>query len=162
DKEMAENFGQRVLVPIVGAAGRLAKKVTPIDARDRIARKLLLAGSPAGWDAERGIAVQIIGAFGGLGGGRAVASLAEVSRMAGSVVVALLGVAGFILPDSLVSSRVDDRQKEILRTLSDTLDLLTISVEAGLALNAAIAQVVQNVPGVLSQEFARMLQEIQL
>ncbi|MEA2521199.1 MAG: tight adherence protein, partial [Actinomycetota bacterium] len=51
---------------------------------------------------------------------------------------------------------------EILKTLSDTLDLLTISVEAGLSLNSAISQVVQNVPGVLSSEFARMLQEIQL
>jgi tight adherence protein C len=61
-----------------------------------------------------------------------------------------------------VNGRVEDRQREILRTLSDTLDLLTISVEAGLSLNASISQVVQNVPGVLSQEFARMLQEIQL
>ena len=65
-------------------------------------------------------------------------------------------------PDSVLNRRVEERQKEILRTLSDTLDLLTISVEAGLSLNAAIAQVVQNVPGVLSSEFARMLQEIQL
>jgi tight adherence protein C len=162
DKEMAENFGQRVLVPIVAAASRVAKKVTPIDARDRIARRLLLAGSPAGWDAERVIAFKIIGAVGGVVGGIAFASFVKLSGMAGIVVIALLGVAGFILPDSLVSSKVDDRQKEILNTLSDTLDLLTISVEAGLALNAAIAQVVQNVPGVLSQEFARMLQEIQL
>jgi tight adherence protein C len=69
---------------------------------------------------------------------------------------------GFVAPDSMLNRRVDERQKEILRTLSDTLDLLTISVEAGLSLNAAIAQVVQNVPGVLSSEFARMLQEIQL
>jgi tight adherence protein C len=162
DQEMAQNFGQRVLVPIVAAAGRIAKKVTPIDARDRIARKLLLAGSPAGWDAERVIAFKIIGAVGGVVGGIAFASFVKLSGGAGLVVIALLGVAGFILPDSLVSSKVDDRQKEILRTLSDTLDLLPISVEAGLALNAAIAQVVQNVPGVLSQEFARMLQEIQL
>src|SRR5206468_10752954 len=70
--------------------------------------------------------------------------------------------AGFIAPDSIVNGRVDDRQQQILKTLSDTLDLLTISVEAGLSLNSAISQVVQNVPGVLSQEFARMLQEIQL
>jgi tight adherence protein C len=61
-----------------------------------------------------------------------------------------------------LNSRVEDRKKEILRSLSDTLDLLTISVEAGLSLNAAIAMVVRNVPGVLSQEFGRMLQEIQL
>jgi len=62
----------------------------------------------------------------------------------------------------VISSKAEDRQKEILDSLSDTLDLLTISVEAGLSLNASIAQVVHNVPGVLSQEFARMLQEIQL
>ncbi|MGE5227650.1 MAG: type II secretion system F family protein, partial [Planctomycetaceae bacterium] len=78
------------------------------------------------------------------------------------VVIALLTFVGFIVPDSILSSRVEERKKEILRTLSDTLDLLTISVEAGLSLNAAIAQVVRNVPGVLSSEFARMLQEVQL
>ena len=78
------------------------------------------------------------------------------------VIIALLTFVGFIVPDSVLNSRVEDRKKEILRTLSDTLDLLTISVEAGLSLNAAIAMVVRNVPGVLSSEFARMLQEIQL
>ena len=51
------------------------------------------------------------------------------------------------MPDSILNGRVEDRKKEILRTLSDTLDLLTISVEAGLSLNAAIAMVVRNVPG---------------
>ncbi len=61
--------------------------------------------------------------------------------------IGLLAFVGFVAPDSVLNRRVEERQKEILRTLSDTLDLLTISVEAGLSLNAAIAQVVQNVPG---------------
>ena len=65
------------------------------------------------------------------------------------IVTALLTFVGFIAPDSVLNGRVEDRKKEILRTLSDTLDLLTISVEAGLSLNAAIAMVVRNVPGVL-------------
>src|SRR5205085_841263 len=78
------------------------------------------------------------------------------------IVTALLTFVGFIAPDSVLNGKVEDRKKEILRTLSDTLDLLTISVEAGLSLNAAIAMVVRNVPGVLPSEFARMLQEIQL
>jgi tight adherence protein C len=78
------------------------------------------------------------------------------------VVAGLVTFAGFVMPDSILGRQVEERQKEILKTLSDTLDLLTISVEAGLSLNSAIAQVVQNVPGVLSSEFARMLQEIQL
>ena len=127
EQHLSESFGSRIIVPVVAGAAKVARRVTPIDARDRVARKLLLAGSPTGWDAER-----------------------------------LLAFVGFMVPDSMLNRRVEERQKEILRTLSDTLDLLTISVEAGLSLNAAIAQVVQNVPGVLSAEFARMLQEIQL
>ena len=76
--------------------------------------------------------------------------------------IALLTFVGFIAARRVLSSRVEDRKKEVRGRSSDTLDLLTISVEAGLSLNAAMAQVVKNVPGVLSSEFARMLQEIQL
>jgi tight adherence protein C len=163
EQEMSENFGERVMVPVLAGAGRVARKVTPLDTRDRIAKKIMLAGTPAGWDAERILAFKILGAFAGFVGAIFLTQFVlTVGAFLQIVVIALLTFVGFIVPDSVLNSRVEDRQKEILRTLSDTLDLLTISVEAGLSLNAAIAQVVQNVPGVLSAEFARMLQEIQL
>ena len=162
EKEMAENFGTRVLAPILTGATRVAKRFTPIGSNERIAKKLQVAGSPPGWDAERVIAFKVLGFVGGMVGGILFSQLASLSGFSGIVVVALLTFAGFMLPDSIISSKAEDRQKEILNSLSDTLDLLTISVEAGLSLNAAIAQVVHNVPGVLSSEFARMLQEIQL
>jgi tight adherence protein C len=150
-------------VPVVAGASRVARRITPIDARDRLARKLLLAGTPAGWDAERVLAFKIIGLVSGVVLALVVSSIiGSVTPFIRIVLFGLLGFVGFVAPDSVLNRRVDERQKEILRTLSDTLDLLTISVEAGLSLNAAIAQVVQNVPGVLSSEFARMLQEIQL
>jgi tight adherence protein C len=162
EQEMSESFSRRALVPVLSTAARVARRVTPLDARDRLTRKLLLAGSPAGWDAERVMAFKIIGLVGGLILGFVVASSTGLSGVVTILVVGLFTFAGFIAPDSIVNGRVEDRQREILNTLSDTLDLLTISVEAGLSLNAAISQVVQNVPGVLSQEFSRMLQEIQL
>jgi tight adherence protein C len=162
EQDLAENFGTRILVPIVGKAAYVARRITPIDTRDRIARKLILAGSPAGWDAERVLAFKIIGAAVGFALGLTIISLLDFSRLIQLVVIVLLSFVGFVAPDSILSRKVEERQQDILRTLSDTLDLLTISVEAGLSLNAAIAQVVQNVPGVLSSEFARMLQEIQL
>ena len=162
EQEMDESFSKRALVPVLSGAARVARRVTPLDARDRLTRKLLLAGSPAGWDAERVMAFKIIGLVAGFVLGFVVGTSTGLSPMITILVAGLFTFAGFIAPDSIVNGRVEDRQREILRTLSDTLDLLTISVEAGLSLNASISQVVQNVPGVLSQEFARMLQEIQL
>jgi hypothetical protein len=108
------------------------------------------------------VAFQIIGAVAGFVGSLVLLQIVHLSVFLQIVVVGLLTFAGFVVPDSVLNNRVEERKREILRTLSDTLDLLTISVEAGLSLNAAIAQVVRNVPGVLSSEFARMLQEIQL
>ncbi len=162
EQEMAENFAARMLLPVVARAGSIAKKFTPLDTRDRVAKKLMLAGQPAGWDAERVLAFKVIGAVLGFAGSIVLLRLITLSSFLQIVVIALLTFVGFIVPDTILGSRVEERKKEILRTLSDTLDLLTISVEAGLSLNAAIAQVVKNVPGVLSSEFARMLQEIQL
>jgi tight adherence protein C len=163
EQHLSESFTRRIFVPVVTGASRVARRITPIDARDRVARKLLIAGSPAGWDAERLLAFKIIGFSVGIALGLFVTTLiGDLAVFIRIVLIALLAFVGFMIPDSMLSRRVGERQKEILRTLSDTLDLLTISVEAGLSLNAAIAQVVQNVPGVLSSEFARMLQEIQL
>ena len=162
EQKMSESFGSRVLVPIVTAAGRVARRVTPIDSRERLTKKLQLAGGPVGWDAERLLSFKVIGAAVGFFLGIVVAGLIHPAPFISIVMLALLGFAGFVAPDSVLNRKVEERQREILNTLSDTLDLLTISVEAGLSLNASIAQVVQNVPGVLSAEFARMLQEIQL
>ena len=162
EEKLSEGFGSRVLTPVVGRAGRLARRVTPLDARERIEKKLMLAGSPVGWDAERVLAFKIIGAVVGFVLSLFLLKLIQFSPFIQFVIIGLLTFVGFIVPDSVLNSRVEERKKEILKTLSDTLDLLTISVEAGLSLNAAIAMVVRSVPGVLSSEFARMLQEIQL
>jgi tight adherence protein C len=131
ERQMARSFGDRILIPFVGGAGRLAKRITPLDARDRVAKKLLLAGSPPGWDAERVIAFKVIGAAAGLFGGLILTKgPLNLGGLAMIVSVGLLSVAGFLLPDSTLARQVQERQHEVLSTLSDTLDLLTISVEA--------------------------------
>jgi tight adherence protein C len=162
EAELAEPFANRAVVPVMTGAARIARRLTPLDSRDRLAVRLVLAGSPPGWDAERVMAFKVIGAAGGLVVGVAMVFAGWLGGLAALVVTALFTFIGFVAPDALLSGKVSARQKEIRNSLSDTLDLLTISVEAGLSLNAALARVVQNTPGVLSQEFARMLQEIQL
>jgi len=68
-------------------------------------------------------------------------------------------VLGFYGPEASLNRAIDDRRKKMERQLPDIIDLLVISVEAGLGFEAAMGRVVQNVPGELSREFSRTLQE---
>jgi tight adherence protein C len=76
-------------------------------------------------------------------------------------VVVLWGVS-FMYPDVLVNRKIEDREKQISRKLPDILDLLVISVEAGLGFEQALDRTCTAVPGALSDEFRRMLHEIRI
>ncbi len=67
-----------------------------------------------------------------------------------------------MLPEIWLSRRIKKRQKHILLATPDTLDLLTISVRAGLSFDGALAKVVEKVPGPLSDEFRRALAEVRV
>lgn len=76
------------------------------------------------------------------------------------MVLAGVGVAGLaIVPNSRLDNKVKTRQESVQRTLPDVLDMLVISVEAGLGFEQAVDRVIHNVPGELSDEFARVLGE---
>jgi tight adherence protein C len=66
------------------------------------------------------------------------------------------------MPGAQLAGMARARQRAIQKQLPDVMDLLTISVEAGLGFDAAMAQVTKNVPGSLSEEFSRLLQEVQI
>jgi len=162
DQELAEPFLERVIVPVVSTLGRAGRRITPLGMRDRIARKLILAGSPPGLDAEKVAAFKIFGAVGGGVFGIVVAAISGFSASFTLEVAAFLAAFGFLLPGAGLGQRAIHRQETIQKALPDSMDLLTISVEAGLGFDAALAHVRRNVPGPLSDEFARMLQEMQL
>ena len=71
-------------------------------------------------------------------------------------------MAGFFVPDLLVYNAGLKRQELIQKTLPDALDMLTVSVEAGLGFDAALSQVTKNTDGPLAGEFFRVLQEMQI
>src|SRR5919204_6142798 len=87
EEELKEDFGSRVFVPVIARAGRIARRVTPLDTRDRITKKLLVAGSPAGWDAERVLAFKIIGAVAGFVGSLVLLQLMSLSSFLSIVVI---------------------------------------------------------------------------
>jgi tight adherence protein C len=163
EQELKGSFLDRVVVPAASRLGRMITRLTPFDLHPRISRKLVLAGSPEGWSAERIVALKIIGAIAGLIVGLLLAGLVPVGGAAVRIgLVVLLALIGYVLPSAQLSARASQRQRTIQRQLPDVIDLLTISVEAGLGFDAALAQVVKNVPGPLAEELTRLLQEVQI
>jgi tight adherence protein C len=90
-----------------------------------------------------------------------ISVFAAPSLSAGAGFSLAAGVLGFLAPNFWLRSRANARKAEIRRELPDMLDMLTISVEAGLGFDAALAKYVKNGTGPLSEEFSRALQEIQ-
>ena len=160
-REMSRPFWERIVRPVGTAIASIGRRLTPLAARERIARKLVLAGSPASWDAERVVAIQVIGLVAGVVLGFYAGS-ASGKPLLLFVLPALFGVFGFLAPPGVLDRKVQARQNEIRKALPDSMDLLTISVEAGLGFDAALAHVAKNVPGPLSLEIGRMLHEVQL
>jgi tight adherence protein C len=162
DQALSEPFSERVVFPFVASLGRMAKRITPLGMRERIARKLVLAGSPPGWDAEKVAAAKIFGAVGGMALGAVLAALAGLAGNLWVLAATFLAAFGYLVPGAGLGQKAINRQEDIQRALPDTIDLLTISVEAGLGFDAALAHVAKNVSGPLSDEISRMLQEMQL
>ncbi len=136
----------------------MAVRLSPGSAGSSLQRRLDVAGNPAGWTPDRILAVKGLGliVLGMLG---AVIGLHNpLVLVAGAGVGAL---AGFFLPDVLLYNAGAKRQQKIPVAMPDALDLLSICVESGLGLDAAIAQVARNTDGPLAAEFARVLQEMQ-
>jgi tight adherence protein C len=160
-RRLREPFTDRVVIPFVTGLGRFVKRVTPIGMRQRTRWLLVLAGdSPE--SADRIAAFRLLGAVGGAVLGAGLSVLAGLPTVWVVALSAFAGLFLYLLPGASLGQRAVHRQAAIRRAMPDTMDLLTISVEAGLGFDAALSYVVRNVPGPLSEEFARFLQEAQL
>jgi tight adherence protein C len=162
DEQLRKSALERLVLPAAGKLIRSIVRHTPLDLYGRTSRLIVLAGNPPGLKAERVVAFKVVFAIVGLVCGLAIGSVLPLPGSVKLAAVVLFAFMGYTIPSAAVSAKASKRQKEIRKALSDTMDLLTISVEAGLGFDAALAQVVKNVEGPLSQEIARTLQEMQI
>ena len=158
DDELAKPLAQRTIGPIVLKMSGFLKRFTPVGYLEKKQQQLLLAGSPGNLDAPSLVVIKLIG----LGVGIVLAFLIVDyggSAMQRIVLFVFPLVLGFLGPDAWLARKVGERRLEMQRALPDLLDLMVISVEAGLGFDSALSRVVATVPGPLSEEFFRMLQE---
>ena len=161
-QELEVPFRERVLGPTMRNITSLGRRLTPADQVGRIRRRLDLAGNPAGWDVDRVVSLKVLMSLVAVCLSVLVSVLLDVGLPRGLAAVAVAGLLGWFGPSLIVYQMAYNRSAQILKDLPDALDLLTISVEAGLGFDAALAQVARNTDGPLAAEFFRVLQEMQI
>ncbi|MGO9874265.1 MAG: type II secretion system F family protein [Acidimicrobiia bacterium] len=162
EQEMLESIGARVLAPLSRGLVDLTRRVTPVGYSENVKRKIVLAGNPPGYEVDRFMILKVLGFASGLVWiGLAVTFFSSNRLFAILLVLFAWGVC-FFGPDVILDGRIARRRDEIERRLPDTLDLLVISVEAGLGFEQALERTAAAVPGPLSEESRRMLQETRM
>jgi tight adherence protein C len=161
-KELEPSFNDRVLTPLLQRLVGVGKRITPSDHAERIRRKLDVAGNPPGWTVDRVTALKVLGVFVGPAAGALLAVV--LGWQMGPLLVSALGggIVGYFAPNLYLYQKGYDRTTQMQKALPDAIDLLTISVEAGLGFDSALSQVARNTDGPLALEFARVLQEMQI
>jgi tight adherence protein C len=161
DQEMLAPMSERVVAPLLEGLTGIAQRFTPHGYGEKVARKLVHAGNPPNLNVDKILVMKLVGLV------SVVFWLPVMIMLQFSGLLLFVGVIlgwgiSFMYPDVLLNRKIEDRQKEIQRKLPDILDLLVISVEAGLGFEQALDRTCTAVPGALSEEFRRMLHEIRI
>jgi len=159
DQEMLAPLSERVLTPMVDGLSSVAGRLSPQGYREEIARKLVLGGNPGELTVDQVLVLKLLGMVSGILWLPLVFVVLHMSGGLSLIVVAFLWLGSFMLPDVYLSRAINDRKHDIAVQLPDILDLLVISVEAGLGFEQALERTTNAVPGPLSDEFRRMLRE---
>ena len=157
---LTKSASERTVQPLMRNLSRSARRLLPAGVIESLERKIVLAGRPADWPVERVLAAKL-----GLGVLGLVFGLMGLSSNPGPQGVGFLVAAtglGLFGPDLILDRRARERQATIQRKLPDTLDQVTICVEAGLGFEAAMARAGGSGTGPLADELVRTLQQMQL
>ncbi len=161
--ELQQPFIERTLRPLAARMSGSVSRVTSSSFSERTGKRLAMAGNPGDLGITDWLGIKAIGAV--VGGILFFLLFAFVIGMGvfGGLILGILGVViGYIAPEFWLGRKVKARQKAILMMIPDSLDLLTISVRAGLGFDAALGRVVEKLKGPLSDEFRRALAEVRV
>lgn len=152
-------FADRVVLPVFGGIARFLIEALPHSFVRRTSRQLVTAGRPMTTQSFFTV-VAVIGIFFPLAALAFVAMVSDTVSAIALIVAFIAGVFGVLLPFVWLRRRVRSRQLTIWKSLPDAFDLITVSVEAGLGLDAALRHVAEKLRGPFSDEIAQTLREV--
>lgn len=162
--ELSQPISARVILPLARKFGEIASRFTPQNALQATARKLELAGNPRGLEPGVFWTLRIVLAIAITGFILFIFSIGSLDWSWGRklMILAVFVALGFYIPDMMLTSKIQRRQKAVRKAMPDALDLLTICVEAGLGFDGAMQKVTEKWENELSYSFARVIREVQL
>jgi tight adherence protein C len=158
-REERLSLRERVILPSIGRLAGLMLRLNRRESLAHVQQRLLAAGmstvSPSGYLAAKGF----LGALGALVG---LMGWISMGGLAGFGLTIALAAVGYIAPGYVVGGRARKRRDEVQSALPDALDLLAVSVEAGMGFDAAIAKLTEHMDGPLIDEFSLALTEMRV
>jgi tight adherence protein C len=153
-------FRERVLLPLVGKLGAIPLKLSPKTNIDGIQSKLVAAGLSQRLSVNGFLSIKGATTVGGAILG--VVAAAAGGGASGVLLLPALAALGFMGPDFALNFKIRSRRDQIRSELPDALDLLAVSVEAGLGFDGAVTKLTEHMEGPLIDEFALTLNEIRV
>lgn len=162
NNELNQPLFSRILRPMLDSSSKMIMKVTPKEIITSLEKKIIMAGSPKNMTVKDLINYQVLISI-GLPVITIAAGYYLGATPGGMIMFILVEIAsGLVLPNFALGKNITRRQKKIQNSLPDVIDLLTVSVEAGLSFDGALVKVVDMMPGPLALEFDKVLQEIKV
>jgi tight adherence protein C len=159
DRELVR-FRERVVTPLIEKLAAFPLKLSPKTNLDAIQSKIVAAGLTQRLSVHNFLAIKGATTVGG--GVVALALAAAAGGAAGVLFIPGLAALGFVGPDFVLNFKIRSRREAIRSELPDALDLLAVSVEAGLGFDGAVTKLTEHMSGPLIDEFALMLNEIRV
>ena len=163
--ELQQPFVERTLRPLAIRLSGSMSRVTSSSFSETTGKRLALAGNPGEMRVADWLGIKAIGA--GVGAVLfffifAILNPLKMPFVIGLLMIPVGALFGYTAPEFWLGRKVGQRQKAILLMIPDALDLLTISVRAGLGFDAALGKVTEKLQGPLSDEFRRALAEVRV
>ena len=158
-KELQAPLVQRIFKPVGDSLVAVGRRFMPGGYMEGVRKRLIIAGKPSPEDLDRFRAIRVLSAA-AIPATLVIALILPATTRDKVLIFFFLGAAFLLGPDAVLNRQMEERRQAMRVRLPDVIDMLTISVEAGLGFDQALERTVAAVPGPLTDEFARMLGEM--
>ena len=152
----------RTVVPMLRSFERFMVRFAPSSIRHTVENKLQLAGLSDKWSPNGFITIWLLFMFLFFLIGYVMISRRPMPYFQSVLMYWLCMIIGALLPFSVLNTKIRKRQKRIEKQLPETLDLLSVSVQAGLSFDGALKKITDRSVGPLVDEFKRMQQDVRM